>query len=771
MFEKIKASDGNPYTPDAIFTDSDGNKVGVIGQDTTPNLSVSEMQFSVEAVVREVVIPAYNSLVDALNALAAASNMGAADINGDASTVQAELAKRIITGNVKYIRLNSDKVLETSTDGVTWEATGSSGHIIIKPDGTVAPQRSRMKFVNGTVTDDGTQTIITGLKGDTGPQGEKGDTGAQGPKGEQGLTGPVIVPSVDANGVMSFTIQDTAIAPQPVSVRGPQGPQGVQGAQGAQGARGPQGIQGVQGIQGPKGETGERGHAGATGATGATGPKGDKGDTGPKGDTGATGARGATGATGPQGPAGPAGPKGEQGDTGATGAPGGRGPAGPQGPIGPQGPVGPAGKDGTSLYIEDSYPTLAALKNAIPAGNNKMYYVQENGECYIYSETSNDWVSVGALQGPIGPQGPQGVQGPQGEVGPKGDTGATGATGPRGPQGEKGADGAAATIRVGTVSSGAAASVTNSGTTSAAVFDFVLPKGDKGEKGDTGAQGPQGETGATGPAGATGATGPQGIQGIQGEQGPVGPEGPQGPAGVSGQDGKSAYQSAVEAGYTGTETAFNTALSVVPTHIENSDIHVTAEEKAAWNESDIFIATYGTTTNAEIEAALDAGKAVFLHASGNFAAVPFTRKAGPDTHIFTIATGNVQVTQYKCQNNNWSSTKLSTHASTHATDGSDPITPASIGAAAEPVTATALPDSGTALTDNTIYNVGSAVSTYQFAPPASGWAHGKFTTDATVAITFSSGSFVGSAPEFKASKTYEFDVLNGVWAFVEVVNA
>ena len=117
-------------------------------------------------------------------------------------------------------------------------------------------------------------------------------------------------------------------------------------------------------------------------------------------------------------------------------------------------------------------------------------------------------------------------------------------------------------------------------------------------------------------------------------------------------------------------------------HEGDSDIHVTAEEKAAWNESDIFIATYGTTTNAEIEAALDAGKAVFLHASGNFTAVPFTKKVGTYIHIFTIATGNVQVTQYKCQNNNWSSTQLSTHASTHATDGSDPITPASIGAAA-----------------------------------------------------------------------------------------
>ena len=248
MFEKIKASDGNPYTPDAVFTDSDGNRVGVIGQDTTPNLSVSEMQFSVEAVVREVVIPAYNSLVDALNALTAAASVGAADANGVASTVQAELEKRLISGNVKYIRLNSDKVLETSNDGETWEATGSSGHIIIAPDGTVAPQRSRLKFANGTVTDDGTETIVTGLKGDTGPQGEKGDTGEQGPKGDQGLTGPVIVPYVDASGVMSFTIQETAIAPQAVSVRGPQGPQGVQGEQGAQGTRGPQGLQGVQGI-------------------------------------------------------------------------------------------------------------------------------------------------------------------------------------------------------------------------------------------------------------------------------------------------------------------------------------------------------------------------------------------------------------------------------------------------------------------------------------------------------------------------------------------
>lgn len=59
--------------------------------------------------------------------------------------------------------------------------------------------------------------------------------------------------------------------------------------------------------------------------------------------------------------------------------------------------------------------------------------------------------------------------------GPKGDTGATGATG---------ASGSAATITVGsttTTAYGNAASVTNSGTSSAAVFDFVIPQGKPGE--------------------------------------------------------------------------------------------------------------------------------------------------------------------------------------------------------------------------------------------------------------------------------------------------
>ena len=84
--------------------------------------------------------------------------------------------------------------------------------------------------------------------------------------------------------------------------------------------------------------------------------------------------------------------------------------------------------------------------------------------------------------------------------------------------------------------------------------------------------------------------------------------------------------------------------------------------------------------------------------------------------------------------------------------------------------ATALPTRGTASTANTLYNVSAAVATYSFKAPATGWAHGKFTTGSSASISFA-GTFMGAAPSIEASKTYEFDVLDGVWAVQEVVSA
>ena len=67
-------------------------------------------------------------------------------------------------GGFKYMRLNGDKVLEVSADGSTWQATGSSGHLIFDKYGKQMPQRSRTKFANSEVTDDGTYTIVQGVK-------------------------------------------------------------------------------------------------------------------------------------------------------------------------------------------------------------------------------------------------------------------------------------------------------------------------------------------------------------------------------------------------------------------------------------------------------------------------------------------------------------------------------------------------------------------------------------------------------------------------------
>lgn len=124
------------------------------------------------------------------------------------------------------------------------------------------------------------------------------------------------------------------------------------------------------------------------------------------------------------------------------------------------------------------------------------------------SATLVEVVTIGPAgpAGPAGPVGPQGLTGPAGPQGLTGQTGLTGATGPAGPQGL------------------------------------------------------QGETGLAGATGATGPMGPAGQQGLQGLTGATGPQGPIGETGPAGSTGQSAYQSAVAAGFVGTEVAWLLSL-------------------------------------------------------------------------------------------------------------------------------------------------------------------------------------------------------------------
>ena len=80
-----------------------------------------------------------------------------------------------------------------------------------------------------------------------------------------------------------------------------------------------------------------------------------------------------------------------------------------------------------------------------------------------------------------------------------------------------------------------------------------------------------------GDKGDTGAAGAQGAQGEKGDKGDTGAKGDPGAA------GKSAYAAAQEQGFSGTETAFGAALSGLPTHLSDTDLHISASERAAWN--------------------------------------------------------------------------------------------------------------------------------------------------------------------------------------------
>lgn len=76
--------------------------------------------------------------------------------------------------------------------------------------------------------------------------------------GEDGAT---FIPSVSADGIISWTNDKELPNPEPINIKG------TKGDKGDKGERGLQGIQGIQGVPGVKGETGARGADGKDGET------------------------------------------------------------------------------------------------------------------------------------------------------------------------------------------------------------------------------------------------------------------------------------------------------------------------------------------------------------------------------------------------------------------------------------------------------------------------------------------------------------------------
>ena len=114
--------------------------------------------------------------------------------------------------------------------------------------------------------------------------------------------------------------------------------------------------------------------------------------------------------------------------------------------------------------------------------------------------------------------------------------------GPPGPQGQQGEPGAAATVTVGTVTTGEPgtdAIVTNSGTESAAVLDFTIPRGETGAVGAAGADGvsPTVSTSKSGNVTTITIVDSSGTKTATINDGAKGDTGPAGPAGAGVPDG------------------------------------------------------------------------------------------------------------------------------------------------------------------------------------------------------------------------------------------
>ncbi len=326
----------------------------------------------------------------------------------------------------------------------------------------------------------------------------KGEPGTNGTPGTNGVT-----PTIKAaNGTDISSVGTPSVTANTVGTTTTFTFHNLKGEKGEPGTNGTDGTNGTPGAQGPKGETGARGPAGPQGEQGLQGEKGDTGPQGPQGPSGYTftpsiASNGDLTWTKSQGAGGSApalvnikGPKGDPGNNGVTptiNAANGSDVGNVGTPSvtattsgttttftfhnlkGATGQPGGKGDSGTSVAVSSIQYQVGSSNTTVPNGSWSNTIVSAGPGQYLWTKVA---FSDGKVAYTVARQG---------------------ANGSNGNPGQNGGPGRAATIRVGTVSTGAAgsqASVTNSGNSTDAVFNFTIPKGKDGTNGSNGGPGP-----------------------------------------------------------------------------------------------------------------------------------------------------------------------------------------------------------------------------------------------------------------------------------------
>lgn len=223
--------------------------------------------------------------------------------------------------------------------------------------------------------------------------------------------------------------------------------------------------------------------------------------------------------------------------------------------------------------------------------------------------------------------------------------------------------------------------------------------------------------------------------------------------------------------------------------LNGTTIQEALDDLASLVDEEIFVATYGTTTNAQIESALTDGKFVYCKMTDSSITyyIPLVRRSNSTTHYFCAmfkSSGVCKLEFALCSSNSWSVSETDMYTKPSGGIPSTDLASAvqtSLGkadTAVQPTTEVTVSSTGAvtqALDAGKIYHFTGALTSLTITLNAtSGLAqyHFDFLSGSTApTLTMPSSVTMPDSFAVEASKRYEVDVLNGYGAVISWANS